>query len=77
MYLANSTWPNIAFVVNLLARYNAAPTKRHWVGVKNVFRYLDGMKDLGLFFKRNDYQTLIGYVDVGYLFDPHEAKSQI
>ena len=30
MYLANNTWPDIAFAVNLLARYSAAPTKRHW-----------------------------------------------
>ena len=37
MYLANSTRPDIAFSVNLLARYSAAPTKRHWTGVKNVF----------------------------------------
>jgi hypothetical protein len=29
MYLANSTWPDITFVVNLLARHSAAPTKRH------------------------------------------------
>jgi hypothetical protein len=27
MYLANSTRPNIAFAVNLLARHSAAPTK--------------------------------------------------
>lgn len=40
IYLANSTMPDIAFVVNLLARDNAAPTKRHWSGVKNIFRYL-------------------------------------
>ena len=37
MYLANSTRPDVAFAVNLLARYSAAPTKRHWAGVKNVF----------------------------------------
>jgi hypothetical protein len=30
MYLANCTRPDIAFVVSLLARYSAAPTKRHW-----------------------------------------------
>jgi hypothetical protein len=76
MYLANSTWPYIAFAVNLLARYIDAPTKCHWVGVKNVFWYLNGTKGLGLFFKRNNDQTLIGYVDVVYLSDPHEAKSQ-
>ena len=34
MYLANSTRPNIAFAVSLLARHSAAPTKRHWTGGK-------------------------------------------
>ena len=33
MYLANSTRPNIAFAVNLLARHNATPVRRHWTGV--------------------------------------------
>ena len=32
MFLANSTRPDIAFAVNLLARHSASPTKRHWVG---------------------------------------------
>jgi hypothetical protein len=76
MYLANSTRPDIAFSVNLLARYSAAPTKRHWTGVKNVFRYLNGTRDLGLFFKKNQDSTLIGYTDAGYLSDPHNARSQ-
>ena len=47
MYLANSTRPDIAFVVNLLARHSAKPTQHHWIGVKNIFRYLNGTKDLG------------------------------
>ena len=29
LYLANCTRPDIAFCVNLLARYSSAPTKRH------------------------------------------------
>ena len=37
IYLANCTMPDIAFAVNLLARHSAAPTKRHWNGVKNIF----------------------------------------
>jgi len=40
MYLANCTRPDIAFAVNLLARYSAAPTRRHWVGVQTILRYL-------------------------------------
>ncbi len=50
MYLANSTRPDIAFAVNLLARHSGAPTKRHWTRGKQILRYLNGTKDLGLFF---------------------------
>ncbi|KAM3298233.1 hypothetical protein ACQJBY_039939 [Aegilops geniculata] len=78
MYLANCTRPDIAFAVNLLARHSAAPTKRHWSGVKNIFRYLQGTKDLGLFFQfqKNQDSDVIGYADAGYLSDPHNARSQ-
>ena len=37
MYLANTTRPDIAFAVNLLARYSSAPTRRHWNGIKHIF----------------------------------------
>jgi hypothetical protein len=40
MYLANNTRSDIAFTVNLLARYSAAPTMHHWDGVKHILRYL-------------------------------------
>jgi hypothetical protein len=77
MYLANSTRPDIAFAVNLLARHSAAPTKCHWVGVKTVFRYLNGAKNLGLFYCRNQDPTLLGYTDAGYLSGPHNDRLQI
>jgi hypothetical protein len=76
MYLANNTRPDIAFAVNLLARHNSAPMKRHWVGIKNIFRYLNGTKDLGHFYKRSNDPSLIGYTDAGYLSDPHNGRSQ-
>jgi hypothetical protein len=40
MYLVNNTRPDIAFAVNLLARYSAPPIMYHWNGVKDVLRYL-------------------------------------
>jgi hypothetical protein len=36
MYLANNTRPDIAFVVNGLARYSAAPTMHYWNDIKNI-----------------------------------------
>jgi hypothetical protein len=76
MYLANSTRPDIAFAVNLLAKHSAIPTKRHWTRVKNILRYLNGTNDLGLFFQRKTDPSMIGYADAGYLLDPHNARSQ-
>lgn len=76
MYLANCTRPDIAFAVNLLARYSSEPTKRHWKGVKDIFRYIQGTKDLGLFYQKNQDLSVVGYADAGYLSDPHTSKSQ-
>ena len=76
MYLANSTRPDIAFAVNLLARHSAAPTKRHWVGGKQILRYLNGTKDLSLFYQKNQDPMLVGYTDTGYLSDSHNVRSQ-
>lgn len=76
MYLANNTRPDIAFAVNLLARFSSAPMTRHWNGIKHIFRYLRGTIDFGLFFPENSTSQLIGYADAGYLSDPHFGKSQ-
>jgi hypothetical protein len=76
MYLTNNTRPDIAFAVNLLSRFSSAPTRRHWNGIKHVFRYLRGTHDLGLFYRTQRDATLVGYADAGYLSDPHKAKSQ-
>jgi hypothetical protein len=75
MYLANNTRPDIAFAVNLLIRFSATPTMRHWNGVKDVLRYHRGTPDLGVFYLKNQDMSLIGYADVGYLSDPHNGKS--
>jgi hypothetical protein len=76
MCLANNTRPGIAFDVNLLATYSAEPTIRHWKGIKDIFRYLKGSQDLGLFYHKNQDMNLVGYADDRYLSNPHSCKSQ-
>lgn len=83
-YLANSTRPEISYAVNVLARNTHAPTKRHWLGIKHVLRYLNGTRDHGLWYRRmnqlstGEYKGLdiVGYADAGYLSDWTTGKSQ-
>ena len=75
LYLADYTKPGIAFAINLLARFSASPTRRHWNGIKHIFRYLQGSLDLGLLYTRNQDMTLVGNSDVGYMYDSHNSRS--
>ncbi|KAM6546487.1 hypothetical protein CsatB_027223 [Cannabis sativa] len=68
MYLANCTRPDIAFSVNLLARFSSTPTYRQWKLIKHI-RYLQGTIDKGLFYSNNCGSQLIGYADAEYLSD--------
>ena len=75
MYLANYIRPDIAFAVNLLARFSSAPTRRHWNGIKHILRYLRGTTDLRLFYPNRPKPQLVGCVDACYLSDPHKGQS--
>jgi ribonuclease HI len=76
MFLASHTRPDISFSLNLLARYSSCPTKRHWNGIKQIFRYLQGTKDMGLYFTNSSKECLVGFTDAGYMSDPHNGRSQ-
>lgn len=74
-YLANTTRPDIAFSVNLLARFTHDPTARHWQGVKAILRYLKGTLDYGLYYQGRSV-NLTAYSDAGYQSDMTSGKSQ-
>jgi len=46
MYAAVSTRPDIAFAVSTLSQFLENPGEAHWEGVKRIFCYLLGTKDL-------------------------------
>ncbi|XP_070681777.1 secreted RxLR effector protein 161-like [Malus domestica] len=88
LYLAQCTRPNISFAIHLLVGHSNVPTRRHWNGVKDIFRYLKGATDLGLFYTHESSRVadplgyrvdscLVGYAYDGYLSDPHRARSQM
>jgi hypothetical protein len=59
MYLTNCRRLDIAFSINLLAKYNFAPTRRHWNGVKHVLRYLYRTTYMRLFYSRDPNSQLV------------------
>ena len=65
MHLAVATRPDIAFAVNVVARYMANPSKAHLVAAKRIFRYLRGTVDQGLTLGGEDL-VLIGYADADW-----------
>ena len=65
MYFANCIRPNIAFSINLLARYSSAPTKRHWNSIRHILRYFRETTNMSLFYSRESKQQLLGYADTG------------
>jgi hypothetical protein len=63
MYAQVCTRPDIAFVLEMLGRYQSNPSLDHWRAAKKVMRYLQGTKDYMLMYKRTDNLDVIGYSD--------------
>ena len=69
------TRPELAFLVNKLNQFLAAPTEKHWVACKKILRYLKATKDYGLIFKTGDRISLTVYTDADWACDVDDRKS--
>lgn len=56
-YIADSTRPDLAFVVGRLLAASASPTERHWHIMKSTLRYLKRTRNFGLFFYKKTNKT--------------------
>lgn len=56
MYLANSTRPDILYMVNTLASFNCSPSDCHWTAVKQILRYLKTTIDYEIMYQSDDKQ---------------------
>ena len=63
MYAQTCTRPDISFAVGMLGRYQINPGLDHWKAAKKFLRYLQGMKNHMLTYKRSDHLKVIGYSD--------------
>ena len=71
-FLANSTWPDIAFAMNRLAAYTANLSLQHVTALKQILRYLAGTKNLGITYSKtsinpnNNSNFFYGFADAAF-----------
>ncbi|GJT09704.1 retrovirus-related pol polyprotein from transposon TNT 1-94 [Tanacetum coccineum] len=65
MYLTASR-PDLTFFVSMCARYQAKPTKKHLHVVKQIFKYIRGIINRGLWYLKDSSITLTAYGDIDH-----------
>eukprot|EP00257_Ricinus_communis_P017177 XP_015575557.1 uncharacterized protein LOC107261371 [Ricinus communis] len=70
-----ATRPDIMFVVCILSRYMAKPTRLHMMSAKRVLRYIKGTAEFGIQYHRKGQGRLIGYTDSDFAGDKDDRKS--
>ncbi|GJX53375.1 uncharacterized mitochondrial protein-like protein [Tanacetum coccineum] len=65
MYLTSSR-PDLVFSVCMCARYQAKPTEKHLTAVKQVFRYLRGTINMGLWYPKDTGFELTSFADADH-----------
>lgn len=74
-YAAGGTRPDLAFAVNLVARFCNKPSKAHMTAVIRIFKYIVGTLDLGLTYTRQENSELLAYSDADWAGDQTTRKS--
>ncbi|GKC45173.1 hypothetical protein Tco_1062895 [Tanacetum coccineum] len=65
MYLTASR-PDLVFVVCLCARYQENPTEKHLHAVKQIFRYLRGTINMGLWYSKDSCIALTAFANADH-----------
>ena len=80
-FISNSTRPDISYAVNKLATYTANPGLQHHGAIKQIRRYLAGMKTLGITYRNTPNETdndnlFHGYADAAFAnTDDHKSTT--
>jgi len=58
-----------------VARFCANPSRDHWTAVKRILRYLNGSRQLGLLYRADALNEMVGYSDADWAGDVGDRKS--
>ncbi|GJR24912.1 retrotransposon protein, putative, ty1-copia subclass [Tanacetum coccineum] len=74
VYLTSSR-PDLIYAVCLCARHQAKPTEKHLNAVKQIFRYLKGTINMGLWYWKDIDMSLTAYADADHTGYHHTRRS--
>ncbi|XP_055800411.1 secreted RxLR effector protein 161-like [Solanum dulcamara] len=74
MYLTAAR-SDIMYVVGLISRYMEIPMEIRLLATKRNLCYVQGTKDFGLFYKKVEKSSLIGFAGSDYAGDQDDRKS--
>jgi len=74
LYLTASR-PNIMFAVCMCARFQSTPKESHFNAAKRILKYLQGTKEVGLWYPSNISLNLTGYSDSDFAGCKIDRKS--
>nr|GEX08027.1 hypothetical protein [Tanacetum cinerariifolium] len=74
MYLTASR-PGLVFAVCMYARYQSKPTKKHFEAIKQVFWYLKGTINMGLWYLKDNCMALTAYADADHAGCQYSRRS--
>lgn len=66
IYAHVCTRPNLAYVVEILSRFQYNPGHEHWVARKRILRYLQKIKEYILMYRQTKELKVKGYTDSNF-----------
>ena len=69
------TRPDIALAVGMVARFLENPKENHMMEIKRIMRYLKGIEDYGLWYKKGGNLDLKAFTDVDWAGSVDDRKS--
>ena len=74
MYAILCTRPDVAYVLDIVSRFQTGPEEDHWKAVKNILKYLKRTRDIFLIYDGSDLK-LEGYTNFNFQSDLDDRKS--
>lgn len=74
LYLALMTRPDISYAVGQVSKFSQNPNETHWKAVTQIFAYLNGTTDFGIWLGGNR-SGLIGFTDADFAGDRTDYRS--